>query len=98
MVRLAALAAVSLLQAGLMWGFITFQLRRMRERGDDGAAAAGGGSGSSPAASTRGKKSMQEKAKARKEQRKRNNEEGGNEDSDLTEVDQNTKKTLRQRK
>jgi translocating chain-associated membrane protein 1 len=30
--RIAALAAVCLLQAWLMWNFITFQLKRMREQ------------------------------------------------------------------
>ena len=37
-VRLSALVAVAVLQAALMWQFITFQLRRMRE-GDDGVSS-----------------------------------------------------------
>ena len=94
-VRLSALVAVAVLQAALMWQFITFQLRRMRE-GDDGVSSSSRGDAGSPASSTRGKKSQQEKAKARKEKRKEAS--GGGDDNDLTEVDQNTKKTLRQRK
>jgi len=79
--RLNALVAVGLLQAYLMWTFITFHLRRRKE---------GKSSGGAGGAATRNKKTQQEKAMARKEKK--------SDESDLTEVDQNTKKSLRQRK
>jgi translocating chain-associated membrane protein 1 len=87
--RLAALAAVGLLQAWLMWNFITFHLRRVRE----GKAAA-----ATALAAAKSKKSQQDKAKARKEKGGSKSDENAAEDEELPEVDQNTKKTLRQRK
>lgn len=82
--RLNALVAVCLLQAWLMWNFIMFQVKRMRE------AKAFAINNSDSAAKAR--KSEQERAKARKA--KKEQEER---DADLPEVDQDTKKSLRQR-
>jgi translocating chain-associated membrane protein 1 len=90
--RLNVLIAVGLLQAWLMWNFITFHLRRMRESQNAGNAAGGGAGGA--AKGTR--KSQQEKAKDRKANRPKR-EDGDDQENDLPEVDQNTKKTLRQR-
>lgn len=83
--RLVALVAVGLLQAYLMLNFITFHLRRRRmEKTGYSSLSAGG-------VTTRSaKKTQQEKAQKRKEQKER--------ESELTEVDQNTRKSLRQRK
>ena len=74
-----------------MWNFITFHLRRRREARLN----------EKPASSiqTRSKKTQQEKAKARKENKpKREKDEDAAGEDELPEVDQNTKKTLRQRK
>lgn len=79
--RLNSLVAVGLLQAYLMWNFITFHLRKNKEKSS-------GSSGSSLLGS-RPKKTQQEKAKERKEKKK--------DEDDLPEVDQNTKASLRQR-
>merc|ERR1711970_1226938 len=73
--RLNALVAVCLLQAWLMWNFIMFQVKRMRE------AKSFTVSNAANAAKAR---------KARKEQEEER-------DTDLPEVDQDTKKSLRQR-
>jgi len=86
--RVNVLGAVGLLQAWLMWNFITFHLRRMRENQGTSSSASGG-------VMTRNKKTMQEKAKERKEKKPKKNDEDEN---DLPEVDQNTTKTLRQRR
>ncbi len=96
MFRLFALVTVSLLQAHLMLNFITFHLKRQRENANAQAAAA-------VSTSTRSKKTQQEKAKLRKEQKPKKEkmeDSPGNEENEneLPEVDQNTKKTLRQRK
>ncbi len=103
--RLNALAAVGLLQAWLMWNFITFHLRRQRE---NAAATQAALALSTSAGSSKSKKTQQEKAKARKEQKQPKREAAAAaaaaaaadeaNDSELPEVDQNTKKTLRQRK
>lgn len=78
--RFNALVAVCLLQAWLMWNFIMFQVKRMRE------AKLTSGSGSSGAAGKKGK-TQQERAKARKE---RKEGDARSEDDELPEVDQDT--------
>merc|ERR1719297_288182 len=84
--RLNALVAVCLLQAWLMWNFIMFQVKRMREA-KAFTASSGGSSGSKT------RKSEQERAKARKARKEQEEER----DTDLPEVDQDAKKSLRQR-
>jgi len=85
LIRLNALVAVCLLQAWLMWNFIMFQVKRMRESSTFSSSGSGGsGSGS------KGKKSQQERAKARKEKRE---QEADQEEDELPEADQK----LRQR-
>ena len=77
-----------------MWNFITFHLRRMRENQGTSASASAPG-----AAPTRNKKTMQEKAKERKEKKPKKGAASDDADeNDLPEVDQNTTKTLRQRR
>jgi translocating chain-associated membrane protein 1 len=78
--RFNALVAVCLLQAWLMWNFIMFQVKRMRE------AKLTSGSGGSGAAGKKGK-TQQERAKARKE---RKEGDARSEDDELPEVDQDT--------
>merc|ERR1711936_916938 len=73
LIRLNSLIAVCFLQAWLMWNFIVFQFKRMRETKTTSNSGAGS------AAKTR--KSEQEKAKARKAKKEQ-------EDNDLPEVDQ----------
>ena len=92
--RIVALVAICLLQAFQMWTFITFHIRRMREN------AASASTKSGPAPTAKPKKTQQEKAKARKEKaaREASAKEEYNDERDLPEVDQDTKKTLRQRK
>lgn len=93
--RIVALVAICLLQAYMMWNFITFHIARMREN----AALASATSLPGAAGSAGRKRGMtqQEKAKARKEKAAR--EANAKDDDDhLPEVDQDTKKTLRQRK
>lgn len=88
--RMVALVGVCLLQAWLMWNFITFQLRRRREVAASNAANSAGN-----ANKARSKTTQQDKAAKRKEKAVKKDE---NDDVDeLTEVDQNTKKNLRQR-
>ncbi|XP_063219110.1 translocating chain-associated membrane protein 1 [Bacillus rossius redtenbacheri] len=79
-VRVGALAAVCLLQAWLMWNFITFHLKKLREQ--------------TAVQTTSSRKPKVEKrtSKKKKEEHKRNVE-----DDELPEVDQNTKKSLRNR-
>jgi len=84
LVRLNALVAVCLLQAWLMWNFIMFQVKRMRE------ASAFSGSSSGGSAGSKGRKSQQERAKARKEKKEQEQEQ---EEDELPEADQK----LRQR-
>lgn len=88
--RLNALVAVCLLQAWLMWNFITFHLRRKRQSSS--------GSSSGSGVTSRPKKTQQEKAKQRKEMKAKSKDQEETQEDDLPEVDQNTKKTLRQRK
>jgi len=83
--RLNALVAVCLLQAWLMWNFIMFQVKRMREAKSFTASTA--------ANAAKARKSEQERAKARKAKKEQEEER----DTDLPEVDQDTKKSLRQR-
>merc|ERR1719495_1430632 len=83
--RLNALVAVCLLQAWLMWNFIMFQVKRMRE--------AKSFTVSNAANAAKARKSEQERAKARKARKEQEDER----DTDLPEVDQDTKKSLRQR-
>jgi len=80
--RLNALVAVCLLQAWLMWNFIMFQVKRMRE------ASASNSSGGSSAAKAR--KSQQERAKARKEKREQDQEE-----DELPEADQKLRQRVK---
>merc|ERR1712029_26014 len=91
--RIVALVAICLLQAYMMWNFITFHIARMRENAALASTALGGG-GSGSGGRRKGM-TQQEKAKARKEKAAR---EATKDDDDLPEVDQDTKKTLRQRK
>jgi len=81
--RFNALVAVCLLQAWLMWNFIMFQVKRMRE------VASGSAAGNTGVAGTGGKskKTQQERAKARKEKKEG---EPKSEDDELPEVDQDT--------
>merc|ERR1719245_2974506 len=80
LLRLNSLVAVCLLQAWLMWNWIMFQVKRMRE------AKPTASSSSSSASKTR--KTEQEKAKARKLRKEQDDRE-----SDLPEVDQDAKKS-----
>merc|ERR1711884_130819 len=81
LLRLNSLVAVCLLQAWLMWNWIMFQVKRMRESKNTSFS-----SSSSSASKTR--KTEQEKAKARKLRKEQEDRE-----SDLPEVDQDAKKT-----
>ena len=83
--RLNALVAVCLLQAWLMWNFIMFQVKRRREAKSFAASNA--------ANAAKARKSEQERAKARKARKEQEEER----DTDLPEVDQDTKKSLCQR-
>lgn len=78
LIRLNSLIAVCFLQAWLMWNFITFQFKRMRETKTTS-------SGSSSGSASKKGKTEQEKAKARKARKEQ-------EDSDLPEVDQKKNK------
>merc|ERR1712209_249470 len=78
LVRLNSLIAVCFLQAWLMWNFIVFQFKRMRETKTTSSSSGVG------SASKKGK-TEQEKAKARKARKEQ-------EDSDLPEVDQKKNK------
>merc|ERR1711953_1064547 len=80
LVRLNCLVAVCLLQAWMMWNWIMFQVKRMRESKNTSFSS------SSSASKTR--KTEQEKAKARKLRKEQEDRE-----SDLPEVDQDAKKT-----
>lgn len=78
LIRLNSLIAVCFLQAWLMWNFIVFQFKRMRETKTTS-------SGSSSGSASKKGKTEQEKAKARKARKEQ-------EDSDLPEVDQKKNK------
>jgi len=78
LLRLNCLVAVCLLQAWLMWNWIMFQVKRMREAKNTSFSS------SSSASKTR--KTEQEKAKARKLKKEQEDRE-----SDLPEVDQDAK-------
>jgi len=80
LLRLNCLVAVCLLQAWMMWNWIMFQVKRMRESKNTSFSS------SSSASKTR--KTEQEKAKARKLRKEQEDRE-----SDLPEVDQDAKKT-----
>jgi len=77
LLRLNCLVAVCLLQAWMMWNWIMFQVKRMREAKNT--------STSSSSAASKTRKTEQEKAKARK---LRKEQEG---ESDLPEADQDAK-------
>jgi len=79
LIRLNSLVAVCLLQAWLMWNWIMFQVKRMRENKNT--------SSSSASSASKARKSEQEKAKARKLRKEQD------EQSDLPEVDQDAKKS-----
>merc|ERR1712165_565624 len=80
LIRLNSLISVCFLQAWLMWNFIVFQFKRMRETKPSTSA------GSGSAMKTR--KTEQERAKARKLRREQEDR-----DEDLPEVDQDAKKS-----
>merc|ERR1711913_57715 len=82
LVRLNCLVAVCLLQAWMMWNWIMFQVKRMRE------AKPSASSSSSSSSASKNRKTEQEKAKARKLR-----EEQEDRESDLPEVDQDAKKS-----
>ncbi|XP_067118633.1 translocating chain-associated membrane protein 1 [Centruroides vittatus] len=81
LIRVNCLVAVCLLQAWMMWNFINFHLRRMREK-------------AAQVASTKKKALAKKERKIRKEEMRKASEDDVNE---LPEVDQNTKKDLRSR-
>ena len=81
--RFNALVAVCLLQAWLMWNFIMFQVKRMREAASGSAVSSTGVS----SAGGKSKKTQQERAKARKEKKEGDPK---SEDDELPEVDQDT--------
>lgn len=89
--RLNALVAIGLLQAWLMWNFINFHIRRMRENAALTIANAAVNAGEKK------KKLQQQKAEERK---KKKAEKENDDEADLPEVDRDlgSKKTLRQRK
>uniref|UniRef100_A0A1W7R9H0 Translocating chain-associated membrane protein 1 n=1 Tax=Hadrurus spadix TaxID=141984 RepID=A0A1W7R9H0_9SCOR len=78
LVRVNCLVAVCLLQAWMMWNFINFHLRRMREK-------------AAQIASTKKKALAKKEKKIKKEEMRKASED----DNELPEVDQNTKKDLR---
>jgi len=80
--RLNALVAVCLLQAWLMWNFIMFQVKRMREASAYSSSASG--------SAAKNKKSQQERAKARKEKREQEQEE-----DELPEADQKLRQRVK---
>merc|ERR1711936_333926 len=82
LVRLNCLVAVCLLQAWLMWNWIMFQVKRMREAKNTSFSS------SSSSSASKNRKSEQEKAKARKLRKEQEDRE-----SDLPEVDRDAKKS-----
>merc|ERR1712141_949816 len=89
--RLNALIAIGLLQAWLMWNFINFHIRRMREK-----AATSSTSSSSTSFGEKKKKLQQERAERRKKEKA---EKETNDEQDLPEVDRDlgSKKKLKQK-
>merc|ERR1712038_260833 len=89
--RLNALIAIGLLQAWLMWNFINFHIRRMREK-----AATSTTSSSSASFGEKKKKLQQERAERRKKEKA---EKETNDEQDLPEVDRDlgSKKKLKQK-
>ncbi|GFY58862.1 translocating chain-associated membrane protein 1 [Trichonephila inaurata madagascariensis] len=81
LIRINCLVSICLLQAWMMWNFINFHLKRMRER-------------AALLASTKKKALAKKDKKLKKDELKKASEEDVNE---LPEVDQNTKKDLRSR-
>lgn len=81
LIRVNCLAAICLLQAWMMWQFITYHLRRRRE--------------AAPAKPVVKKTAAKKQAKPKEKKSKKAVDEDV---SELPEVDQNTKKQLRQRK
>lgn len=80
-IRINSLVAICLLQAWMMWNFINFHLKRMRER-------------AAQIASSKKKALARKEKKLKKDELKKTNEDDV---SELPEVDQNTKKDLRAR-
>ncbi|XP_042910104.1 translocating chain-associated membrane protein 1 isoform X1 [Parasteatoda tepidariorum] len=80
-IRINCLFAICLLQAWMMWNFINFHLKRMRER-------------AAQIASSKKKALAKKEKKLKKDELKKASEDDVNE---LPEVDQNAKKDLRQR-
>ncbi|XP_059484465.1 translocating chain-associated membrane protein 1 [Neocloeon triangulifer] len=86
-IRIGSLTIISILQAWLMWNFLTFYLRYIKEKSS-------GKQRPKPTATRKSNKTVQDritKAKKKREEQKQK------EDDDLPEVDQNTKKNLRSR-
>ncbi|GFR31898.1 translocating chain-associated membrane protein 1-like 1 [Trichonephila clavata] len=81
LIRINCLVSICLLQAWMMWNFINFHLKRMRER-------------AAQIASSKKKALVKKDKKLKKDELKKASEEDVNE---LPEVDQNTKKDLRSR-
>ncbi|XP_065333764.1 translocating chain-associated membrane protein 1 [Cloeon dipterum] len=87
-IRIGSLSVISLLQAWLMWNFLTFYLKYMKEKTSQKNKA-------KPVVAKKPKATIQDritKAKKKREEQKQTKE-----DDDLPEVDQNTKKNLRSR-
>merc|ERR1712226_871360 len=84
-----ALIAIGLLQAWLMWNFINFHIRRMRENAATNVSNAVANSGE--------KKKKQEQARAEARKKKKAAEKENDDEMDLPEVDRDlgNKKTLR---
>jgi len=79
--RFNAMVAVCLLQAWLMWNFLMFQVKRMREGKSTTISSSG-------APSAKKGKTQQERAKARKERKE--GDARSEDDDELPEVDQDT--------
>jgi len=88
--RLNALIAIGLLQAWLMWNFINFHIRRMREKATTTVSV------SSTSFGEKKKKLQQERAERRKKEKA---EKEANDEQDLPEVDRDmgSKKKLKQK-
>merc|ERR1712018_262244 len=88
--RLNALVAIGLLQAWLMWNFINFHIRRMREKATTSTSV------SSTSFGEKKKKLQQERAERRKKEKA---EKEANDEQDLPEVDRDmgSKEKLKQK-